>query len=331
MLSRNAERVYWLGRYIERTEDTARLLNAFSHVIRDLPASSKLDWNVLLQILSVEEQFKKKHGDDASEENVISFLVTDSENPGSIRSAIRAARENARTVRDRLPLEGWEILNDLNLFVKKREKNLAQNPVKLRNRFQFLKDVVAKSQQFNGMVQSTLSRNQAYDFISFGRFIERADMTTRMLDVVADILLRRPEDVSSFDSHIWMEFMKAQNAVMMYRAENGPRISAKSVLHFLLGQEDFPRSIKSCLQEMTRLSQQLPRNEAFIAETQKLMLTLEDYQKHAEIVPAELRVMFDDTQKGLNQLHSVIADTWFLGAAAAPESETQTQTQTESS
>ena len=82
---------------------------------------------------------------------------------------------------------------------------------------------------------------------------------------------------------------------------------------------------------MTRLSQQLPRNEAFIAETQKLMLTLEDYQKHAEIVPAELRVMFDDTQKGLNQLHSVIADTWFLGAAAAPESETQTQTQTESS
>ena len=328
MLSRNAERVYWLGRYMERTEDTARLLNAFSHVMMDLPESSKLGWKVLLQIMSVEEQFKKRHGDDTSEEKVISFLVTDSENPGSIRSAIRASRENARTVRDRLPLEGWEILNDLNLFVKKREKNLAENPVKLRNRFQFLTDVVAKCQQFNGMIQSTLSRNQAYDFISFGRYIERADMTTRMLDVVADILLRRPEDTSSFDSHIWMEFMKAQNAVMMYRAVNGPRVTPKAVLHFLLGQGDFPRSIKYCLQEMSDLSQKLPRNQAFIAETQKLMSTLEDYQKQDEIVPVELRVMFDDTQKGLNQLHSVISGIWFLDAAAAPESQTQTQTET---
>lgn len=74
MLSRNAERVYWLGRYMERTEDTARLLNAFSHVMMDLPESSKLGWKVLLQIMSVEEQFKKRHGDDTSEEKVISFF-----------------------------------------------------------------------------------------------------------------------------------------------------------------------------------------------------------------------------------------------------------------
>lgn len=331
MLSRNAERVYWLGRYMERTEDTARLLNAFSHVMMDLPESSKLGWEVLLKIMSVEQQFKKKHGDKVTEENVISFLLTDSDNPGSIRSAIRAARENARTLRDRLPLEGWEILNDLNLFVKKREKNLIENPVKLRNRFQFLTDVVARCQQFNGMIQSTLSRNQAYDFISFGRYIERADMTTRMLDVVADILLRRPEDVSSFDSHIWMEFMKAQNAVMMYRVVNGPRIAPKPVLHFLIGQDDFPRSIKYCLQEMSDLSRKLPRHEGFVTEAQNLMSTLSDYQKQDEIVLTELGVMFDDTQKGLNQLHSVISATWFLGAAAAPEAQTQTQTQTESS
>ena len=328
MLSRNAERIYWLGRYIERTEDTARLLNAFSQVMLDLPQSSKPDWDVLLKIMSVESQFYE-HYDVANEENVIRFLLTDTNNPGSIRSAVKAARENARTLRDRLPLEGWEMLNDLNLFIKKR----ADLASRQRNRFQFLTETISKCQCFNGMIRTTLSRNQAYEFLCMGAFIERADMITRTLDIAADILLHRPDDVSAFDAHIWLEILKAQNAVMMYRSVNGPRMSPKAVLRFLIGEDDFPRSIKHCLVSMGQLGQTLPRQQIFVERTHALVTSLENYKQQPGIMSSDLRKIFDDTQIGLNELHQIIAQTWFLSASAPPTESTpspdQTQTQTQ--
>lgn len=335
MLSRNAERIYWLGRYIERTEDTARLLNAFSHVMMDLPQSNKLGWDVLLKIMATEAQFYE-HYTEASEENVVRFLLTDEANSGSIRSSVQAARENARTLRDRLPVSGWEMLNDLNLFIKKGTKGTALQ----RNRYQFLTDTVSKCQCFNGMIRTTLSRNQAYEFLCMGAFIERADMTTRTLDIAADILLRRPDDVSVFDDHIWMEILRAQNAVMMYRSVNGPRMSPKTVLRFLVGEDDFPRSIKHCLVAMTQLVDTLPRKRAFIEKTDRLVSSLDAYKQQREIMSSDLRQFFDDTQQGLNELHQIIATTWFLSADApevpmpdieqdTPDSDAQDQTQTQ--
>lgn len=325
MLSRNAERIYWLGRYIERTEDTARLLNAFSQVMLDLPQSNKLGWDVLLKILAAESQFYE-HYDEASEENVVSFVLADETNPGSIRSGVQAARENARTLRDRLPVSGWEMLNDLNLFIKKGAKGASRQ----RNRFQFLSDTVSKCQCFNGMIRTTLSRNQAYEFLCMGAFIERADMTTRTLDIAADILMRRPEDVSVFDDHIWMEILKAQNAVMMYRSVNGPRMSPKTVLRFLIGEDDFPRSIKHCLVAMEQLVDTLPRKQAFVEKTSDLVLNLDAYKQQREIMSSDLRAFFDETQQGLNELHQIIATTWFLSTEAHASIQTQSQTRTNS-
>ena len=328
MLSRNAERIYWLGRYIERTEDTARLLNAFSHVMLDLPTSGKLGWDVLLKIMASEALFYE-HYEVADEKNVVMFLLDDIRNPSSIRSAVRAARENARTLRDRLPLEGWEMLNDLNLFIKKGIEDASRQ----RNRFQFLTDTITKCQCFNGMIRTTLSRNQTYEFLCMGSFIERADMTTRTLDIAADILLQRSDADGVFDTHIWMEILKAQNAVMMYRTKNGPRSSPRAVLRFLIGEGDFPRSIKHCIKAMEGLVQELPENEAFTESTQSLTAKLEGFVEMDEIVPEKLRDFFDETQLGLNEVHSIIATTWFL-SAEAPEVvqvETQNQTQSETS
>ena len=320
MLSRNAERTYWLGRYVERTEDTARLLNAFSQVMMDIPSSGKLSWDILLKIMATEALFYE-HYETATEKNVIKFLISDKENPSSIRSAVKAARENARTLRDRLPLEAWEMLNDLNLFIKKDTENALHQ----RNRFQFLKETIAKCQCFNGMVRTTLSRTQVYEFLTMGAFIERADMSTRLLDVAAGTLLSRPESDRTFDMHIWLEILKAHNALMMYRMVNGPIISPKKVLSFLIGEDEFPRSIKHCLDSMQWQVQHLPRNEKFIANVDALIFNLDSYKQHGKVQLEDLSEFFDDTQQGINELHQIIATTWFL-SAVAPE---QTQIQTE--
>ena len=332
MLSRNAERIYWLGRYVERTEDTARLLNAFSHVMMDLPKSGQLGWDVLLKIMASEELFYERYK-VASEDNVVKFLLDDIENPSSIRSAVRAARENARTLKDRLPIEGWEMLNDLNLFIKKGASDASRQ----RNRFQFLTDTITKCQCFNGMIRTTLSRNQTFEFLCMGAFIERADMTTRTLDIAADLLLRRSDEDGVFDTHIWMEILKAQNAVMMYRMKNGPRSSPKTVLRFLIGEENFPRSIKHCVESMEWLVQELPKRQTFVERLNNLVTNLDEFVDRNEIIPADLRTFFDETQQGLNELHSIIATTWFL-SAEAPEAvqiqdpdQTQEQTQNETS
>lgn len=318
MLSRNAERTYWLGRYVERTEDTARLLNAFSHVMMDMPSSGKLGWDVLLKIMASDELFFE-HYDEATESNVIKFLLCDQDNPSSIRSAVRAARENARTLRDKLPSDAWEMLNDLNLFIKKE----AENALHQRNRFKFLKDTIHKCQCFNGLVQTTLSRTEVYEFLTMGAFIERADMTSRMLDVAAGVLLNRPEAMRTFDTQIWIEILKAQNAMMMYRMVNGPLISPKTALNFLICEDDFPRSIKHCLESMQWQAENLPRNIKFIENIDALVHNLEKHEQHGKAQLEDLRQFFDDTQQGLNELHNIIATTWFLSAVAPEQTQTQ--------
>jgi len=319
MLSRNAERVYWLGRYIERTEDTARLLNAFTQVMLDLPKTKKLGWNVLLKIMSVESLFHE-HYEEVSEHNVFEFLVTNPENPGSLRSAVRAARENARTSKDLFPLEGWEMLNDLNLLMKQT----SVSAIRRRDRFRFLTEVIGRCQQFNGLIQSSMSRNQAHEFLSLGIHIERADMTSRTLDIAAGILLRRGVEESTHDHHIWMEILKAQNAVGMYRAANGPRISHVSVLRFVLCNNDFPRSIKYCLEELSQIALSFPSYETFLETSDKLMKKMDAYTEKDFVVSEDLRVSFDDIQLGLIDLHNIIASTW-LYPTQKVEGQTQSQ------
>lgn len=307
MLSRSAERVYWLGRYIERTEDTARMLKAFSQVMLDIPKTNKLSWNMLLRILFAEYEFNKLY-DEASEKNVINFLLADIRNPSSIRSSIKAARENARTSRDVIPIEAWEMLNDLNLLVKES----ADDAIHKRNRYKFLSEIISRSLQFNGMIQSSLSRNQAYDFLQIGSMIERADMTSRMLDVAAGILLRRNStDVGSLDMLLWLEILKAQNAIQMYRSVNGPKIVPPKVLHFILCREDFPRSIKFCLGEIEVYAAQLPDNDDVFEGWDLLLEKVNSFDKTKEVSPEFLHRYFDDIQKGIIKIHNRISQTWF--------------------
>ena len=147
MLSRVAERLYWMARYLERAEDTARLTQSFNHLIMDIPAGSEPGWDILVRILDAEPVFGENHR-AFNEQNVLKFLIADEENAGSIHFCIKAARENVRTTRDVLPEEVWEHVNELYLFSMEH----AAKSVGRRTRHAFLEQVVTRCQMINGLL-----------------------------------------------------------------------------------------------------------------------------------------------------------------------------------
>ena len=173
MLSRVAENLYWMARYIERAEDTARLLSVNSHLMLDLPRHLPLGWAPLIEMTGTLETFNERHS-SFDERNVVHFLCADAQNGSSILSALASARENLRTTRDVVPREIWEEVNQLYLNVADH----AESGVSPRRRDAFLKNVIRGCQTLTGLIEGTLSHGPARTFIKLGRQLERADMTT---------------------------------------------------------------------------------------------------------------------------------------------------------
>ena len=180
MLSRVAERLYWMSRYLERTEDTARVVSAYNHLIMDIPKGAEPGWDIMVQILDAQPHFEQRFR-SVNEQNVLKLLVADTKAPCSIPYSIQMVRENVRTTRDVLPEETWELVNELSLFAQES----APNSVGRRNRHDFLAEVISRCQTINGLLLSSLSRDHAHSFTKLGRLLECADMATRMIDVGA--------------------------------------------------------------------------------------------------------------------------------------------------
>jgi hypothetical protein len=186
MLSSVAERLYWMARYLERAQDTARLVQAYNHLIMDIPKGAEPPWDIMIDILDAQPVFRKRFK-VGSEQNVLRFLIADEKASCGIPFAVRAARENVRTTRDVLPEEAWELVNELHLFVEAHANNASGR----RNRHDFLSEVIARCQMINGLLGASLPRDHAYGFIKLGRLIECADMTTRIMDVGAGDIMER--------------------------------------------------------------------------------------------------------------------------------------------
>ena len=178
MLARVAERVYWLARYVERAENTARLLNVYSNLLLDLPRGTRLGWESLIDIIGNREQFFE-HYKEANTQNVTRFILNDPRNPSCICNVLAFARENARTTREVLPSDAWEKINELYL----RAEDTTGKRLPRAIQYQLLRGVIDQAQMLNGMLRGTMSRTQAFEFLMIGRFLERADMTTRIVDV----------------------------------------------------------------------------------------------------------------------------------------------------
>lgn len=321
MLSRDAERVYWMMRYIERVEDSAVLLDAYSQAMLDIPEGMQLGWDLLLQITSSKELFYEQY-DQVNERNVIKFMLVDEKNPGSLFNSVRAARENARTVRDLIASESWEILNELYWLVKRN----ANGSIARKHRYDFLSEIKAHCQQFNGLLECTFTRDQTYGFLEMGRYLERADMATRILDVGAGFLLRRRKAPMRFDTLLWMHMLTSLNALVMYRRKIGPRISGHGVVNFLIQDNQFPRSICFSYEQLRVSISRLPRHELAL----ELLVAAEEkttgFDTH-EMEAAQLHDFLDDVQVQLMGIHNAIRETWF---DISGDEETSSQSQSQS-
>jgi uncharacterized alpha-E superfamily protein len=305
MLARTAERVYWLSRFLERTENTARLILVRHHAILDLPKEVQPSWDLLLQVLGVEQGFADMSG-AANEKNIISYVFGERGNPSSIISSLARARENMRTTREIMPSESWERINSLYLSVARRSQKDLPRSV----RHTVLNNIIQSCQQITGMLAGTMNQDAAYQFIRLGRNLERADMSTRIIDAASAGLMGRTEEISPYRNVLWISVLQSLSAYQMYRLNVQRNVSPADVLEFLFQSRVFPRAVAHCLAEMERSMLLLPEPKPVLVAVRSVARTLQ-LADLGTLAEAGLHDFIDELQIELEAVHYATANTWF--------------------
>lgn len=329
MLSSVAERIYWLGRYLERVENTARLINVYSGMMLDLPSGSHIGWSVLVDITGCNEEYDKLEL-PLEERQVTRFLVADTRNATSLISSVKMMRENARTTREIIPAEAWEQFN--NLYLNLREA-LARN-LGRRARQQLLEGVIGDCQRVFGMLAGSMNHNTAYAFIQIGRKIERADMTSRMVDVGSISLLpafslktRQRLFLEPYDNVVWMNVLRCLGGYQAYRQKIQNSVRGADVVRFLLKDNEFPRAIGYCLHDLDTHVRKLPKHEDVLRAVARVKrVTLE--VDITSLLQRGLLDFIDELQISLADIHEELNTTWFRPSELRRQSSTdETQQQ----
>lgn len=307
MLSRVAEELYWMSRNLERVENLARILNVHENLLLDLPIKTPFGWQPMILITGRDDLFYELY-EEPDEKSVIRFIVADTNNPSSLLSCIIHARENVRTTRDIIPREAWELLNDLHHRVK---SNLA-TAISRRGRYGFLNSIIGNVHQITGLLAGTMTHDQGYEFLRLGRNLERADMTTRIIDVRSASLIEQPDnELTPFDNIQWVSVLKSLTAYQMYRQYSKTRVRGALVLKFLLQTEEFPRSVAHCVAEVKKCFHNLPKNELALREVSSLQ-RLNNKIDIEKLAKSGFHDHIDVLQASLASLHTTIDKTYFL-------------------
>lgn len=319
MLSRVAENLYWMSRYLERAENTARLINATTQVLLDLPRGAFFGWDVLLKVAGLDHAFHE-HYSQADEDSVVNFLIRDENNASSIVSGLHNARENARTFREVLPMEIWERINDLHLYIRDNAIRATQSR---SLRYQILNGVIERRQSIIGLLAGSMSHDIAYQFLKLGRNIERADMTTRIVDVNSAVQLPAdPALAVPAVERLWMGTLNALSAYQMYRRHVGVHIRKKDVVDFLLKDAHFPRTVHHCLNEIEGCLAVLPRHDRAMFAARRAWRRLNDMRLEG-LAPVVLHEYLDQIQADLGDIHTAVAQQYFELHHAQTQSQSQ--------
>ncbi|MBK5204158.1 MAG: alpha-E domain-containing protein [Polaromonas sp.] len=253
MLSRTADHLFWMSRYTERAENTARMLDA-NYQTSLLPKSAavvQLGWRGLLSISELKPAYAARYGDRINPQDVMNFMVRDEQNSSSIISCLRNARENARAVRGTLTTEVWETQNQTYLEVIRMLRNgdLERDPG------QFLEWVKFRSHLSRGVTLGTMLQDEALHFLRLGTFLERADNTARLLDVkfhaVQGEFPGAPgEQDQEYDFYHWSAILRSVSGFEVYRKVYRDVIKLDRVAELLILRADMPRSLLACLNEV---------------------------------------------------------------------------------
>lgn len=319
MLSRVAENVYWLARYLERAENMARLVNVNANLLLDLPPKYRPGWLSLIDMTGSRERFDEREK-RAEEREIVHFLVADLDNPGSIFSSVSSARENARTLRDVLPNEVLEHMNEL--FMEIKEKLPAA--LGKRTRFHFLQGIIRGMQALTGEFDGAMSRSDAFTLLMLGRNLERADMTSRIIDVrSAQPLPADAPGFQPFETIQWLNLLKSLSGYQMYRLSQRTRVSRSAVLDFVLRDLQFPRACLFCLKEVEHLLRALPRSACVLGSLEAARSFL-DNATLATLDQPGLHELIDRLQVHIIVVHEGIAQTYFP-PPAGPGGQSQVQ------
>jgi uncharacterized alpha-E superfamily protein len=242
LLGRTANGLYWMNRYIERTENMARLLDAGLRMALTRTASASEEWNSVLLSAGAREAFLRRHG-EATAETVSDFILRDPTNESSVMSSIGIARTNARMVRTALTRETWESINEGWMAMKR----MLAGPVDQRDLPSILDGIKRETALVRGSFYGTMLRNEIFDFSQLGTFVERADNTARILDVKYYVLLPSISWVgSSLDNHQWESILRSVAAHRSYRWVYEADYRPASIADYLILNSRMPRSLAFC-------------------------------------------------------------------------------------
>ncbi|MFW5829080.1 MAG: alpha-E domain-containing protein [Planctomycetota bacterium] len=309
MLSRVAHSLYWMARYVERAENVARFIEVTLHLNLDRQLDEHDQWQPLLQTSGDLALFAERYG-TATRENVIQFLAFDTDYPNSIISSLAAARENARGVREAMSRDMWQQLNSL--FLAVRDAASSGGDVV----YDFFESVKIGAIGFYGLSSATMSRGEAWQWMRLGTMIERADKTSRILDVKYFLLLPQTADVGSNYDHVqWAALLQSASALQMYRQRHH-HTSPERVAEFLLLDQEFPRAVSYCIGcadlSLHAITGSPPGRFAGEAERQlgRLRAGL-GYAAIEDIIADGLHEFIDRQQGVLNAIDSLLFDEFF--------------------
>ncbi|HET9580292.1 MAG TPA: alpha-E domain-containing protein [Usitatibacter sp.] len=319
MLSRVASNLYWMSRYVERAENTARLLDVtwrMSLLVKEARLKDQ-EWFAPLNITGTLFPFSGRH-DVVCAREVLHFMALDPENPSSIYACARHARENARSVRGSITSEMWEVLNSTWLEMQ----SMNEEKVEQRGISTFFDWVKERSHLFRGVTFGTMHRDDAYEFARLGTHIERADSTARILDVKYHVLLPSVKDVGgAVDYYQWSAVLRSVSAFEAYRKVYRDVITPLRLAELLILREDIPRSLRFCLEQVCKTLERVQNRQSkeTLRRAGQILAALQ-FAEISDIFAAGLHEYLTEFLDSMQELSHHIQSSFF--SASTVETET---------
>lgn len=314
MLARVAENVYWLSRYLERAVNTVRLINVHSNMVMDLPTLDDHDgWIPLIAINGQDEEFAKAHP-LANEQSVTHFLLADKKNSTSLLNAFLAISNNLRSCRDVMPKNTYEAINSLcRTVVNDIEKNLTL-PAR---RHAFLRATEDQLLAIDASLNNGMCHDLGYVIMRIGCYLERADMTSRIIDVQSTRLSQAnsPTEIMAIQAQRWVSVLRSLSAHQMYRQHVKRPVSGPDALAFLLTNKQLPRSYNFCLEHLDGCLRKLKNNDKVRHAITQLQRQLDNANlRDLASDPIELHTFLDGLQLGMLDVSAALSSTYFTPA-----------------
>jgi uncharacterized alpha-E superfamily protein len=317
MLSRAAESLYWMARYLERAENTARLVSVFTDTRLDHPDPAERIWETALDITGALEDFRGR-GLEYTEPDVAEFLLSDPQSPASLLNICARARENNRTLLEILPRESWEEINELHQLAAQSGASEAQR------RGEHLREVIGRAQAIAGLFLGGMNDDEGYAFLRLGRAIERGDFAVRVMLGHFHVVEQGTDDSQSLRGADWVGVLRSLTAFQMYRRSVQGPVTGVRVVRFLTCSTVFPRSIAYCAKEVEQALARLPNSRSVAATAADLASELLN-EKCVSGIEADSPALLVKIQADLSALHDRITAGYFTHRVTARTKAIQSQ------